>query len=234
LKKGKNLMVDYKYIEHLEKLVTEKRKNLFKKVLENRTRHFTIAIEDIFQPHNASALVRTCDVFGIQDIHVIEEKYQFYASRLVAKGAQKWIDFNMYNKSDTNNSIDCINSLKAKGYKIIATTPHNDSCFLQDFDITQKSAFFFGVEKAGLSKDVLDNADGYLQIPMVGFTESLNISVAAAIILQNVQERLLKSDINWQLTPEEKNEKYLDWLEKSIKSIKKVKDNYYSTINSEQ
>lgn len=227
-------MVDYKYIEHLEKLVTEKRKNLFKKVLENRTRHFTIAIEDIFQPHNASALVRTCDVFGIQDIHVIEEKYQFYASRLVAKGAQKWIDFNMYNKSDTNNSIDCINSLKAKGYKIIATTPHNDSCFLQDFDITQKSAFFFGVEKAGLSKDVLDNADGYLQIPMVGFTESLNISVAAAIILQNVQERLLKSDINWQLTPEEKNEKYLDWLEKSIKSIKKVKDNYYSTINSEQ
>ncbi|MBI9042268.1 RNA methyltransferase [Lutibacter sp.] len=227
-------MVDYKYIEHLEKLVTEKRKNLFKKVLENRTRHFTIAIEDIFQPHNASALVRTCDVFGIQDINVIEEKYQFYASRLVAKGAQKWIDFNMYNKSDTNNSIDCINSLKAKGYKIIATTPHNDSCFLQDFDITQKSAFFFGVEKAGLSKDVLDNADGYLQIPMVGFTESLNISVAAAIILQNVQERLLKSDLNWQLTPEEKNEKYLDWLEKSIKSIKKVKDNYYSTINSEQ
>lgn len=227
-------MVDYKYIEYLEKLVTEKRKNLFKKVLENRTRHFTIAIEDIFQPHNASALVRTCDVFGIQDIHVIEEKYQFYASRLVAKGAQKWIDFNMYNKSDTNNTIDCINSLKAKGYKIIATTPHNDSCFLQDFDITQKSAFFFGVEKAGLSKDVLDNADGYLQIPMVGFTESLNISVAAAIILQNVQERLLKSDLNWQLTPEEKNEKYLDWLEKSIKSIKKVKDNYYSTINSEQ
>ena len=223
-------MIDYKYITYLEGFVTEKRRELFKKVLENRTRHFTIAIEDIFQPHNASALVRTCDVFGVQDIHVIEEKYQFYASRLVAKGAQKWVDFNMYNNSNTNNSLDCIKKLKEKGYKIIATTPHNDSCTLQDFDITQKAAFFFGVEKGGLSKDVLDNADGYLQIPMVGFTESLNISVAAAIILQNVHERLQKSTINWQLTAEEKNEKYLDWLEKSIKSIKKIKANYQSNI----
>ena len=225
-------MVDKKYTEYLEQFVTEKRKELFKKVLRERTRHFTVAIEDIFQPHNASALVRTCDIFGVQDMHVIESKYKFYASRLVAKGAQKWIDFSMYNQKDTNNTLNCITALREKGYKIIATTPHNESCLLQDFDITQKSAFFFGVEKEGLSKDVMDNADGFLKIPMVGFTESLNISVAAAIILQNMNEKLKTSTVDWQLSELEKSEIYQDWLEKTIKSIKKIKEKYYAENES--
>jgi tRNA (guanosine-2'-O-)-methyltransferase len=225
-------MVDKKYIEFLEQFVTEKRRNLFQKILDERTRHFTVAIEDIFQPHNASAIVRSCDIFGAQDLHVIESKYKFYASRLVAKGAQKWIDFSMYNQQNKNNTLDCITNLRSKGYKIIATTPHNESCLLQDFDITQKSAFFFGVEKQGLSKDVMDNADSYLKIPMVGFTESLNISVAAAIILQNMNEKLKKSSLDWKLSDYERAEKYQDWLEKTIKSIKKIKEKYYSEIST--
>ena len=225
-------MVDKKYIEFLEQFVTEKRRNLFQKILDERTRHFTVAIEDIFQPHNASAIVRSCDIFGVQDLHVIESKYKFYASRLVAKGAQKWIDFSMYNQQNKNNTLDCITNLRSKGYKIIATTPHNESCLLQDFDITQKSAFFFGVEKQGLSKDVMDNADGFLKIPMVGFTESLNISVAAAIILQNMNEKLKKSSIDWKLSDYERADKYQDWLEKTIKSIKKIKEKYYSEIST--
>jgi len=176
-------MIDHKFTAYLEQFLTENRKNLFRKVLNERTRHFTVALEDIFQPHNSSAVVRSCDIFGIQELHVIESNYQFYASNHVAKGAQKWLDFTLYNQRHTNNTLDCIRDLKSNGYKIIATTPHNDSCLLEDFDITQKSAFFFGVEGAGLSNDVLDNADGFLKIPMVGFTESLNISVAAAIVL---------------------------------------------------
>ena len=227
-------MVDYKFIEYLEQFVTDNRKALFKKVLEERTRHFTVAIEDIFQPHNSSAIVRSCDIFGIQDLHVIESKYQFYASNQVAKGAQKWIDFSLYNKQNNNNTLDCIADLKEKGYKIIATTPHNESCYLQDFDITQKSAFFFGVEKQGLSKHVMDNADGFLKIPMVGFTESLNISVAVAIILQNLNERLKKSTVNWQLSDIEKSEIYLEWLKKTIKSIQKIEEKYYNEIAIQQ
>jgi tRNA (guanosine-2'-O-)-methyltransferase len=223
-------MVDYKFIEYLEQFVTDKRRNLFKKVLDQRTRHFTVAIEDIYQPHNASAVVRSCEIFGVQDVHVIENKYKFYASNQVAKGAQKWLNFSLYNKKDVNNTFQCINSLRNKGYKIIATTPHNNSCVLQDFDITQKSAFFFGVEKEGLSKYVMENADGFLKIPMVGFTESLNISVAAAIILQSMNVKLKKSEVNWQLGELEKNELYLEWLQKSIKSIKKIKEYYYSEI----
>jgi len=221
-------MVDYKYIEYLEQFVTDRRKELFKEVLDKRTRHFTVAIEDIFQPHNSSAVVRTCDIFGVQDIHVIESNYEFYASNQVAKGAQKWLDFSLYNKQNSNNTLDCIADLKSKGYKIIATTPHNESCFLEDFDISQKSAFFFGVEKEGLSKHVMDNADGFLKIPMVGFTESLNISVAVAIILQNLNEKLRKSTINWQLSDLEKSEIYLNWLKKTIKSIKNIEAKYYA------
>lgn len=227
-------MVDHKFIEYLEDFVTDKRKNLFQKVLQDRTRHFTVAIEDIFQPHNSSAIVRSCDIFGIQDLHVVESKYEFYASNQVAKGAQKWIDFSLYNKQDANNTLDCIADLKSKGYQIIATTPHNESCYLEDFDISKKSAFFFGVEKQGLSEHVMDNADGFLKIPMVGFTESLNISVAVAIILQNLNERLRKSDIDWQLSDIEKSELYLKWLMKTIKSIKKIEANYYEKIAIQQ
>ncbi len=227
-------MVDLKLIAYLEQFVTEKRRNLFHKVLDERTRHFTVAIEDIYQPHNASAVVRSCDIFGVQDVHIIENKYKFDASNQVSKGAQKWVDFKYYKKKDTNNTLKCIANLRSKGYKIIATTPHNESCMLQDFDISQKSAFFFGVEKEGLSKDVMENADGFLKIPMAGFTESLNISVAAAIILQNLNIKLKNSDLNWQLKPLEKTEKYLDWLEKSIKSIKKIKEHYYAEIAIQQ
>lgn len=221
-------MVDYKLITYLEQFVSERRRDLFKQVLEQRTRHFTVAIEDIYQSHNASAVVRSCDVFGVQDIHIIENKYTFNTSKQVAKGAQKWLDFEYYRERNTNNTLKCIENLRTKGYQIVATTPHNDSCYLQDFDVIKKSAFFFGVEKAGLSKDVLLNADVNLKIPMVGFTESLNISVAAAIILQNTTEKLKRSSKKWQLTTHEKDVEYLKWLEKSIKSIKKIKKLYYS------
>ena len=195
-------MMDQKLLAYLEGYLTEKRKALFKKVLEDRTRHFTVVLEDIFQPHNASAVVRTCDIFGIQDVHAIENKYNNKISRHVAKGSQKWLSYNRY-RDDGDNTTSCLASLKEKGYQIIATTPHNDSCVLQDFDITKKSAFVFGVEAEGVSETVLKNADGFLKIPMVGFTESLNISVAAAIILQEVTSKLRNSEVDWKLSEQE-------------------------------
>jgi tRNA (guanosine-2'-O-)-methyltransferase len=83
-------------------------------------------------------------------------------------------------------------TLKNKGYQIIATTPHDDDCVMEDFDISKPSALFFGTERDGLSEEILQRADGF-QIPMVGFTESLNISVSAAIIIQNLTNRLRHS-----------------------------------------
>ena len=212
-------------LTYLEGYVTDKRKDLFKRVLEQRTRHFTLVLENIYQQHNSSAVVRSCDIFGVQDVHVIENTYSSKVSRHVARGSQKWLTFHRY-KKDTNNTVECFEQLRNDGYQIIATTPHNDSCYLHDFDISKKSAFVFGVEKEGVSQYVMDNADGFLKIPMVGFTESLNISVAAAIILENLTTRLRQSDLDWKLTQGEKELLYSEWIEKSIKNVEKIKEHY--------
>ncbi|WP_159799978.1 RNA methyltransferase [Flavobacterium sp. MK4S-17] len=202
------------YLEYLEGFITENRKQAFLQVLSSRTKHFTVAIEDIFQLHNTSAVMRTCEVFGIQELHVIEEKYGKKIDKEIALGAQKWVDAYRY---DTTTA--CIETLKKQGYKIIATSPHHNSAPIDDFDIKQRSALFFGTEKMGLSQEVLQQADGFLHIPMAGFTESLNISSSAAIVIQNLTNRLRKSDIEWQLTAEEILEKRIDWARKSIKDI---------------
>ena len=226
-------MVDKQLLAYLQDLITDNRKTLFEKILKDRTRHFTVVLEDIYQKHNTSAVVRSCDIFGIQDIHIIENKYNSYVSNQVAKGAQKWIDFHEYNQQE-NNTENCIKTLRKNGYQIIATTPHSDvegdrDCLLQDFDISKKSAFVFGVEKEGVSDYILDEANGYLQIPMYGFTESLNISVAAAIILQSITQRLRASEIDWQLSEEEKDEKRLDWTKKTINHVDEIIERWASS-----
>jgi len=217
-----------KITTYLEGFVTEKRKNTFKNILLNRTRHFTVVLEDIFQQHNSSAVIRSCDVFGIQDIHIIENKYHSKVSRHVAKGSQKWLNLINY-KEDENNTKDCLTRLKNEGYQIIATSPHNNTCTLHDLDISKKSAFIFGVEKSGVSEEVLINSDEILTIPMVGFTESLNISVAAAIILENLTNKLRNSNYPWRLSEKEQEILYANWLEKSIKNVDEIKNRFFKT-----
>ncbi|MEO8238559.1 MAG: RNA methyltransferase [Flavobacterium sp.] len=215
-------MIDLDYLAFLENILTDNRKERFLKVLANRTKHFTIAVEDVFQMHNTSAVMRSCEVFGIQELNVIEQRYGKRIDKEIAMGAQKWVDINQFD-SITN----CLSTLKNQGYQIIATTPHENDCLLEDFDITKPSALFFGTERDGLSQEILDKADGFLKIPMVGFTESLNISVSAAIIIQNLTNRLRNSDIAWQLSEDEILEKRLSWAKSSIKDIKRIEARYF-------
>ena len=209
-------------LTYLEGFITENRKEGFLRVLKNRTKHFTVAMEDVFQLHNTSAVMRSCEVFGIQELNVIEQKFGKSIDKEIAMGAEKWVDINRFSSIQ-----DCVTNLKRKGYQIIATTPHNDSCLLHEFDITKPSALFFGTERDGLSEEVMQQADGFLKIPMVGYTESLNISVSAAIIIQDVTNRLRQSDINWQLKDEEVLEKRLDWTRKSIKDIEFIERKFH-------
>ncbi|KGK30325.1 RNA methyltransferase [Cellulophaga sp. E6(2014)] len=213
--------MDLKLLKYLEEFITEERKERFLQILEERTYKITVAIEDVFQMHNTSAVIRSCDIFGIQSAHLIERKYGDQLDVQIAMGAQKWVDIHRYESTST-----CIDALKKEGYKIIATTPHNDSCLLDDFEFDGKTALFFGTEKKGLSDEVLEKADGFLKIPMVGFTESLNISVSAAIILQSLTTKLKKECAEWQLTDDEKIIKQIDWAKKSIKSIDGVLSRY--------
>jgi len=215
------------YISYLESFVTENRIAVFKKVLQQRTRFFTAVLEDLYQMHNVSAVVRSADIFGWQDLHIVQKKYDPKLSHAIAKGAEKWLDIHHYTQTQ-----DAINQLKQKGYRIVATTPHTNDVSLPDFDYTQPAAFFFGVEKDGLSEQVMDQADVFLKIPMYGFTESFNISVAAAIIMHSVTESLRASDIPWQLSDQEQKIIYRQWLEKSIKSIDLIKKDYFEKYGS--
>jgi len=221
-------MIDYKLLTYLESFLTSRRLELYKKVINKRTNYFTVAIEDVYQLHNTSAVLRSCDVFGIQETHVIEERNIKRLDREIAMGAQKWVDINRY-----ATTKECIKTLKDKGYQIVATTPHDDSMTIAEFDVDKPSVFFFGREQEGLSELVLEESDCKLHIPMVGFTESLNISVSAAIVLQYVTSRLRETTISWQLSTEEKSEKRMEWVKKVIKSHQQIIDRYYETIVKE-
>ena len=205
-------------IKYLEQFTTNERIIQFNKVLENRTKYITIALEDIYQSQNASAVLRTSECFGLQDIHIIENKNEYQLNPDVVQGSSKWLNLIKYSNKD-NNTLQAIKKLKAQGYRIIATTPHTKDVSLEDFDIEKgKFALFFGTEGTGLSDEMMKSADEFLRIPMYGFTESFNISVSAAIILQHLLYKLRNSDIKWQLSDSEIDELKLEWLKKSIKS----------------
>lgn len=209
--------MDLALLHYLRGYLTERRKELFQEVLSERTRHFTVVTEDVYQLHNTSAVIRSCDIFGIQDLYVIQEKYGKRLDEEIAMGAQKWINVKRKDSVET-----CVQTLKDDGYQIVATTPHRHSVLLHEFDISKKSAFFFGTEKSGLSPKVMESADAFLKIPMYGFTESLNVSVSAAIIIQSLVSRLKLSEINWKLSEREKVELEIEWSKRSIRSSDKI------------
>lgn len=217
------MQVDSELVKYLENFLTPRRKALFEKVVEQRTNHFTVATEDVYQLHNTSAVMRSCDVFGIQNIHVIEERNLKKIDREIAMGAQKWVSLNRHRSSG-----ECIDVLRGKGYQIVATTPSAMGGNLTDFDISKPSAIFFGTEKNGLSQEVIDKADQFIQIPMYGFTESLNISVSAAIILQYITQGLRNSKLIWKLDENEKNAVKFEWLSRSFKNVDEMIKNFKS------
>ena len=213
-------------IDHFLKCITDERKALFEELIQKRTKYLTVVLENIYQPLNASAVLRSCDCFGIQDVHVIENYNEFKPDREVAMGASNWLTVNRFVKNE-NNTLDCIESLKDKGYRIVATTPHNSQTDLINFDLSKgKIALFFGTEVEGLSDVVLENADEHLHIPMYGFTESFNLSVSAAICLYEMRMKMEKENIKWHMTEDEKNQVLLDWLRYSIDRSEIVEEDF--------
>lgn len=204
-------------LDHLLSFVSEHKQALFEKIINDRTRHVTVVLEDIFQPQNASAVLRSCDVFGIQDIHIIENSNEYTLNPKVVMGASKWINLHKYNEKE-NNTLACIQQLKSNGYKIYATTPHTNDCLIKDMPLDDKVALMFGTELDGLSDIAMKHADGFVKIPMYGFTESLNISVSAAICLYEISQRLKNATINWSLTDEEKIDQLITWSKKVVKN----------------
>lgn len=222
-------------IEYLSACITPERNQLFEKVLAQRTSYITVMLEDIFQPQNASAVLRSCDCFGIQHVHVIENRNTFTVDTEVAMGASKWLSIHKYNQGE-NNSLEAIRNLKNKGYRIVATTPHKNDLLLPDFDLTKgKAVLIFGSEMPGISDTIHNEADEFLKIPMFGFTESFNISVSAAVILFHLTEKLKKlPGIDWQLKPDEKYEVKLQWLRNTLKRSTLLEKRFWEEYNVAQ
>lgn len=219
-----------KVTEYLKAYVSDERWERLNNVLANRTRHITVVLEDLYQPHNASAVLRSCDGFGIQDVHVVENRNVFDASKGVTIGADKWLTLSKYNSEESQNTRACFKALREKGYNIIATTPHEQDSNLPNLDINDKTALVFGAELEGLSDEALELADGYMKIPMYGFSESFNISVSAAITLYDVTSRMRNNRSDWGLTDDEKDELLYLWVKQSIKAGEELEAHFLKTL----
>ena len=219
-------------IEYLSHFIYDRRYQLFKSIISQRTRYLTVVLEDIYQAQNASATLRTCDCLGIQDIHIIENSNKFKVDGEVDMGASKWLTLHRYNTLE-NNSLVAIDTLREKGYRIVATTPHDNNCSISDLDLSKgKVALLFGTELTGLSELALKNADEYVRIPMFGFTESFNISVSVAIMLYEFTTRIRKSEIDYRLSPDEQDELMLQWLRTSIRSSGLIEKRFFDELKT--
>lgn len=201
----------------MSEYVTDNKKQLFEDILGQRTRYLTVVLEDLFKAHNASAVMRTAEGLGIQDIHVVEQRNAYDYNPYVLRGAGKWLTMHKYNQSDHNMKV-CFDHLKSQGYQILATSPHEYAKDYRKYQITQKTAVVFGAEETGISDYVKDNADGFVQIPMHGFTESFNISVSAAIVLEDFC-RQIRNNVEIGLTPDEIFSLKLEWYQKMVPNV---------------
>lgn len=200
-------------VDFLLTFVTDHKKSRMKEVLDHRTRHLTLILEDIYQHHNASAIVRSCEIFGVQDLHVIEKRNKFNPAKGIALGSGQWIDVHHY-----KTTAACLTELKQRGYRIVATMPDPKARSLFDLPLDTKLALIFGTEEAGISPEALALADEFVTIPMYGFTESFNVSVSAALCMQQIVKQLHDSDIAWKLSDDEKLEIQHRWLKRIVRA----------------
>ena len=211
---------DTALLDFLAQFITEERKQRFEEVLSFRTRHVTVVLEDIFQPHNASAVLRSCDLRGVQDIHIVENNFQYDVNPDVVMGSNKWLNLYHYNGAEFNTPT-VYERLHERGYQIVATCPHRDDFTPDTLPLDRPVALVFGTEKLGLSDYAVENADMHVRIPMFGFTESYNISVSAALLLYALTKRLHAStDIDWHLSEDEKNKLRLEWTRRTLNRIR--------------
>lgn len=209
-------------IKYLATYITQNKLQKIEQVLPWRTRYVTVVLEDIYQSQNASAVLRTCESFGIQDVHIIENHNMFKINREVTQGAQKWLTILRYIQPGEDNTKLCLQQLKTQQYRLIATTPDKKALPISKLNLEGKMALMFGNEESGLSQVALELADTRVCIPMYGFTQSFNISVSVAIVLSNLIARLHHSKINWRLSESEALDLKLHWIKTILKRGQKA------------
>ena len=205
-------------LDYMTQFLTEERKEVLRRTVESRTHYMRILTENMFHPQNASAIMRHCEAFGIQQIHTVEDRCKFDPSVNIVRGTEKWVDVEHH-----ETTTEALATLKAEGYRIVATTPHRSSATPETFDVTKgKFVLVFGTEHAGISDEVIEAADDFLMIPMCGMVESLNVSAAAAILIYMLSERIRQQVDCWQLTDAEKLRLLTRWTMSSVRDFEGI------------
>lgn len=235
-----------KVIAALHPFVSRQRLTRMEGVLAQRTRYITVMVEDLFQPHNGSAVLRSCDAFGVQDAHIVENRNPWRVNPGVELGTAQWLTLHRYRNSrmapegspvvgDVDQTHACLAALRERGYRIIATTPHREGRSPATLSLDNGPiALLFGTEKEGLTEAALTGADEYLAIPMVGFVESLNISVSAAVTLQTLAERLRATTLPWRLSDGERHRLLAEWLRRDVKHADGILQRYREEPHGEE
>lgn len=211
-------------IETLYEFITDERKERFEEVLEKRTKHITLILEDLYQSRNISAVMRSADGFGLQELHIIEDNHKWKGTKSVSKGASSWLTLHKYKGEDP--VTDCIENLKARGFRIVATSPHKSGYTPDSLPIDKPLAIVMGTELTGISDKLMSQVDDYVEIPMYGFSESFNVSVAASIALNRVRTRIEEAGVNNGLSEEEKQKLRMIWAYKTVKDAKAILKHY--------
>ena len=220
-------------LAYIRRFVNGQRLQRLEQVLDMRTRYISVVLENIFQAQNASAVLRSCECFGIQDVHIIEHHNPFEVNPEVAMGSDKWLSLTNYNEPGRDNTKECLQQLKARGYRIIATSPDKEGYTLESLPLDQKTALIFGTELNGISDQAKQMADGYLHIPMRGFTESFNISVSVAICLYHLVTKMQTDVRHWQLSDQEKTALMLEWVKKSVRNPEGIIQHYLNQVRKQ-
>ena len=217
-------------IDYLSGFINEERRQRLGEILRLRTRHITVVLEDIYQPQNASAVVRTCECLGLQEIHVIENRHEYRLNPAVVQGSSKWIELVKHNRVEEDNTRACIDDLRQRGYRIIAMNPAPEGKTVEQLDVGNKLALCFGTEEPGLSTTLQELTDETVRIPVHGFTQSYNLSVSAAISLYSLVTNLRNSGVNWQLDERDTTDIYIKWLAQSTPSGQSLLDDYLKQL----
>lgn len=205
-------------IAYLAEFMTTERHAVLERTVGMRSRYMTILAENTFHPQNASALVRHCEAFGLQEMHAVETLCKFSPNADIVRGTDQWVDICRH-----RSTAEAVAALKGAGYRIVATTPHRESCTPETFDVARgKFALVFGTEHAGISDEVFASADEFLRIPMCGMVESLNVSASAAILMYMLSERMRQTVGDWRLSPDEQSEVLYRWMCSSVRDSERI------------
>jgi tRNA (guanosine-2'-O-)-methyltransferase len=220
-------------LDRLAAHLTPHRRERIEAVLARRTRWVTVALEDIYQPHNAAAVLRSCDGFGVQDVHVIENKNTLRLrapGSNVSMGTERWLSLHRYRApkgvptAANTGTVEAAKALKAKGYRIAALTLRGNPVDLAEVPLDKPLALFIGTELTGLSDAAHEAADYAVKLPMEGFAQSFNLSVCAAVCLYELTRRLRepRARIAWPLPEEEKRRLFYDWVYRDVSGAEEL------------